>query len=439
MQAMILAAGLGNRMRPLTDHTPKPLLSVGGKPLIVWQIERLRAAGFTELVINHAHLGQKLEDALGDGAVLGVRIQWSREPEPLETAGGIATALPFLGEAPFLVTNGDVFVDFDYARLVPVLSALPAGGAHLVLVDNPPHHPQGDFALCGGQVSLPLTQAVSALTFSGICCYHPGLFAGIQPGKKAALAPVLRAAMQAGRVSGEHFTGRWEDVGTPERLAALDKELGSAGVSPAKNWFTRGYLPHFDHPGLIQFITFRLADALPTEVIARLASEEGDENERRERMEDYLDAGYGGCLLKDPANAEIVEKALLHFDGHRYRLLDWVIMPNHVHLLIETFAAHTLSDVVHFWKSFTAKEINRRMGRTGEVWQREYFDRYIRDDQHFCRVVDYMGNNPVKAGLVSCPSDWSYGGARYRGGCRRDAGAPETPALLPGAPCEGLA
>lgn len=227
-RAMILAAGLGNRMRPLTDHTPKPLLSVGGKPLIVWQIERLRAAGFTDLVINHAHLGQRLEDALGDGAAWGVRIRWSREPEPLETAGGIATALPFLGNKPFLVTNGDVYAAFDYARLIPVLTAMEGDGArqaHLVLVNNPPHHAQGDFILAKGKVGLPPTHAAGTLTFSGIGCYQSGLFNSISPGQKAALAPLLKAAMQRQQVTGEHFTGRWEDVGTPERLALLDQEL----------------------------------------------------------------------------------------------------------------------------------------------------------------------------------------------------------------------
>jgi len=228
---MILAAGLGERMRPLTDLTPKPLLQAGGKPLIVWQIERLKAAGFTDLVINHAHLGRKLEDFLGDGHRLGVTIAWSREPEPLETAGGIATALRHLGDAPFVVTNGDVYVDFDYARLAPVLADMatnPGHQAHLVLVDNPPHHPQGDFALTDGRVAEPPTHAIGRLTFSGIGCYRPELFAGIAPLTKAKLAPLLRAAMARGQVSGEHFTGRWEDVGTPERLANLDRELRHA-------------------------------------------------------------------------------------------------------------------------------------------------------------------------------------------------------------------
>ncbi|MEW6678816.1 MAG: N-acetylmuramate alpha-1-phosphate uridylyltransferase MurU [Pseudomonadota bacterium] len=230
---MILAAGLGERMRPLTDHTPKPLLAAGGKPLILWQIERLKAAGFTDLVINHAHLGQKLEAFLGEGQPLGVRIAWSREPEPLETAGGIATARSLLGDAPFIVTNGDVYVDFDYARLQPVLAdmaANPDHQAHLVLVDNPPHHPNGDFILDNGKVggeSPPATRH-SPLTFSGIGCYRPELFAGIPPLTKAKLAPLLRAAMARGQVTGEHFTGRWEDVGTPQRLAALDEELKRA-------------------------------------------------------------------------------------------------------------------------------------------------------------------------------------------------------------------
>lgn len=224
-KAMILAAGLGNRMRPLTDITPKPLLKVGGKALIVWQIERLRAAGFGDLVINHAHLGVQLEAALGDGAALGVKIAWSREIEPLETAGGIATAMPLLGDAPFLVTNGDVFVTFDYARLHGILAQMAASSqilAHLVLVANPPQHLRGDFALRDGRV---LAEGALLHTFSGIGCYHPALFAAVPAGQKAALAPLLKAAMAEGRVTGEYFAGRWEDVGTPERLAALDKEL----------------------------------------------------------------------------------------------------------------------------------------------------------------------------------------------------------------------
>ncbi len=224
-KAMILAAGFGERMRPLTEHTPKPLLQAGGRSLIGWQIERLRRAGFTELVINHAHLGEQLVQALGDGASLGVNIAWSAEGHPLETAGGIAKARHLLGDAPFMVTNGDVYCEFDYGRLRPVLTAMAANPeqlAHLVLVDNPAHHPQGDFALRAGRV---VEADTDRLTFSGIGCYRPALFAAILPGDKAKLAPLLTAAMAGGRVTGEYFAGRWEDVGTPSRLAALDKEL----------------------------------------------------------------------------------------------------------------------------------------------------------------------------------------------------------------------
>jgi MurNAc alpha-1-phosphate uridylyltransferase len=228
MKAMILAAGLGERMRPLTDHTPKPLLMAGGKPLIGWQIERLKAAGFDDLVINHAHLGGQIETALGGGADYGVHIDWSDEGTPLETAGGIAKALHLLGNEPFLVTNGDVYTDFDYSRLRPVLADMalnPNRVAHLVLVDNPGHHPQGDFILDGGRVNPPPTHAAGRYTFSGVGCYRPELFAGIVPGNKVTLAPLLIAAMRAGKVTGEYFVGRWEDVGTPARLQALDEEL----------------------------------------------------------------------------------------------------------------------------------------------------------------------------------------------------------------------
>jgi MurNAc alpha-1-phosphate uridylyltransferase len=224
--AMILAAGLGERMRPLTERTPKPLLEVGGKALIVWQIERLRAAGFRALVINHAHLGAAIELALKDGAAWDTHIRYSREAAPLETAGGIATALPLLGDGPFVVVNADVYTDFDYARLLPVLRAMAdadAPLAHLVLVDNPPHHADGDFALVDGRVCA--RDSAPALTFSGIACYRAPLFADIPPGSKAKLAPLLHAAVAAGRVTGEHHAGRWEDVGTPARLHALDLQL----------------------------------------------------------------------------------------------------------------------------------------------------------------------------------------------------------------------
>jgi N-acetyl-alpha-D-muramate 1-phosphate uridylyltransferase len=226
--AMILAAGRGERMRPLTDHTPKPLLAVGGKPLIVWHIERLRAAGFSHIVINHAHLGEQIEAALGNGAALGAAIEYSREVSALETAGGIATALPLIEEDVFPVVNGDIYCEYDFSRLAEPLARLAAGHdqAHLVLIDNPSHHPQGDFVLEAGRVTAtPLTLNPSPLTFSGIGVYHRALFAHTRSGEKAPLAPLLRLAIDAGRVSGEHFAGRWVDVGTPERLQQLDESL----------------------------------------------------------------------------------------------------------------------------------------------------------------------------------------------------------------------
>ena len=205
-------------MRPLTDATPKPLLEVGGRPLVVWLIEGLARAGFKDLVMNVSHLAPRIETALGDGRRYGVRIEYSREAEALETAGGIAYALPLLGNAPFAVVNGDIHTDFDFAKLREPNVAL----AHLVLVDTPPHHPGGDFALAGGRLA---NDGAVRYTFSGIGIYHPALFSGIVAGARCQLAAVLRPQIEAGRVSGEHFRGRWTDVGTPERLAALDRAL----------------------------------------------------------------------------------------------------------------------------------------------------------------------------------------------------------------------
>lgn len=222
MKAMILAAGRGERMRPLTDHTPKPLLSVGGKPLIEWHIERLARAGFTELVINHAHLGMQIETALGDGSRFGVRITYSDEGEALETAGGIAQALPLLGDASFVVVNGDVYTDYDFSRLQGV--SMKDIAAHLVLVDNPPQHPRGDFHLLDGRL---VETGGERLTFSGIGVYRPELFRDVARGSKAKLAPLLHAAIAAGQASAEHYRGAWVDVGTPERLHALDQMLRS--------------------------------------------------------------------------------------------------------------------------------------------------------------------------------------------------------------------
>jgi MurNAc alpha-1-phosphate uridylyltransferase len=217
---MILAAGRGERMRPLTDTVPKAMLEAGGKPLIVWIIERLARAGIRELVINHAHLGGHIEAALGNGSRFGVSIRYSVEHEALETAGGIAQALPLLGERPFIASAADLYSDYDFSRLTEV--AFQAEMAHLVLVPNPAHNPRGDFALDG---SVIRNEGQTRLTFSGIGVYHPRLFAGIPSGQKVKLAPLLRKASLIGQVSGELHTGMWRDIGTPERLAALRAEL----------------------------------------------------------------------------------------------------------------------------------------------------------------------------------------------------------------------
>jgi MurNAc alpha-1-phosphate uridylyltransferase len=219
MKVMLLAAGRGERLRPLTDEVPKALVEAAGKPLIGWHLERLARAGFRDAVINVSHLGARIEERLGDGARYGMRIAYSRERERLETAGGIANALPLLGSDPFVVVNGDIHSDFDFAKLAP-----PQGDAvaHLVLIDNPTHHPEGDFSLQNGRVGL---EGAVRHTFSGIGVYQPSLFSHIPAGAKCQLAAVLRPAIAAGRVSGEHYRGKWCDVGTPERLKTLDRSL----------------------------------------------------------------------------------------------------------------------------------------------------------------------------------------------------------------------
>lgn len=217
-------------MRPLTDTCPKPLLAVGGKPLIVWLIERLVRAGVRDLVINHAHLGSMIETALGTGNTWGARIRYSPEPVALETAGGIANALPLLGRDPFIVANADVYSGYDYTGLVRVIDRLRIEGqpdrAHLVLVDNPDHHPGGDFTFEQGRVTA---FGPHRLTYTGIGVLTPALFASISQGTSARLAPLLRAAIAAGTVSGERFDGTWIDVGTPERLTNLDRHLRVQG------------------------------------------------------------------------------------------------------------------------------------------------------------------------------------------------------------------
>ncbi|MDR1367254.1 MAG: nucleotidyltransferase family protein [Candidatus Accumulibacter sp.] len=234
MKAMILAAGRGERMRPLSDTTPKPLLRVAGKPLIAYQIERLAKNGFHEIVINHAHLGGQIEDVIGDGRRFGLKIRYSPETfGALETAGGIANALPLLGDKAFLVVNGDLWCDWnpgkarEIARDLSASPAQPERSAHLVLVDNPSFHPEGDFRLDGETVRDIEDAAAKGetLTYAGIGVFTPLFFDGIPRGSFMRLRPPLDKEIFGGRVSGEHHRGRWVNVGTPEQLAALDREL----------------------------------------------------------------------------------------------------------------------------------------------------------------------------------------------------------------------
>lgn len=223
MKAMILAAGKGERMRPLTDTRPKPLLEVGGKPLIQYHVENLVKAGFSGLVINVSWLGEQIVEFLRQRD-WGCSIHWSRESTPLETAGGIIQALPALGESPFALVNGDVWTDYPLSGLRR-LDTLPEARAHLVMVDNPAHHPEGDFYL-GADAKLQREGpgGERRLTYAGLAVFHPAFFAGSSPGRQP-LLPLLERAMEQRRLRGEHYTGRWEDVGTPQRLQALDARL----------------------------------------------------------------------------------------------------------------------------------------------------------------------------------------------------------------------
>jgi MurNAc alpha-1-phosphate uridylyltransferase len=229
-RALILAAGRGERMRPLTDACPKPLLQAGGKALIEWQIERLARGGFRELVINHARLGAMIEGALGDGERYGVSLRYSPESQALETAGGIAQALHFLDGEPFVVVSADVYTDYDYARLRPELEAMRAAPqqrlAHFVLVDNPVHHPSGDLSLDAGVVGRAPGRL---LNYAGISIFQPHLFAEISPGTKRALFPWMFDVVATGKVSGEHYRGQWFNVGTPQQLSELDAMIRERG------------------------------------------------------------------------------------------------------------------------------------------------------------------------------------------------------------------
>jgi putative DNA methylase len=196
-------------------------------------------------------------------------------------------------------------------------------------------------------------------------------------------------------------------------IPARQQQIGGR-MAQHKGWHSRGYLPHFDAPGVIQSITFRLWDALPADVVQALADDKDtmSDDQKRTRIEEYLDAGYGACYLRDPRLARLVENALFYFDGKRYRLFAWVVMPNHVHVLIEIFYGFPLGDVLHSWKSYTATEANNILGRKGSFWFEDYFDRYVRDEQHFMNVVHYIHENPVKAGLVVKAENWEFSSAR---------------------------
>lgn len=219
MKAMILAAGRGERMRPLTDHTPKPLLQCGKHRLIEYHLLALKEAGFSQIVINHAHLGEMIEQTLGDGSAYGLQIDYSAEGTALETGGGIFRALKLLGEEPFLVINGDVWTDYPFVQL----RNKSVAKAHIVLIDNPPHNTKGDFALQGDRVCR-ITEQNSGFTYSGIGIYSASFFAGCEDGAFP-LAPLLFKAIDNGTLTGEHFTGSWMDIGTPERLKQLEARL----------------------------------------------------------------------------------------------------------------------------------------------------------------------------------------------------------------------
>jgi MurNAc alpha-1-phosphate uridylyltransferase len=223
MKAMILAAGFGRRMLPLTADCPKPLLRVGGKPLLEYHILHLKKEGFTELVVNAAHLSEQIVAFCGDGSQWGVHIDVSLESAPLETAGGIIEALPLLGNSPFAVVNGDIWCPFPFSVLRAV--EVRAGGAHLVLVDNPQHHQKGDFTLGENSLLSPLG-VTKSFTYSGIGVYDPGFFKGVASGPHP-LKPLLDKAIEQGLIAGQYWPGAWEDVGTPERLARLNQQLDS--------------------------------------------------------------------------------------------------------------------------------------------------------------------------------------------------------------------
>jgi REP element-mobilizing transposase RayT len=247
-------------------------------------------------------------------------------------------------------------------------------------------------------------------------------------GAQASCLPAIRTVLRARKNDAAKMAALPAKTMTSPKqpLSPCETFPGAQASRLHKGWYSRGYLPHFDSPGLVQMVTFRLHDAMPA---SRRAEWEDflkitDDATRREKIEAYLDAGHGSCALRDACIARLVEKSLLHFDGQRYRLLAWVVMPNHTHVLIETFLNHSLSEVTHSWKSFTAKQANVLLGRNGTFWQAESFDRFIRDEQHLVNAIQYIHDNPVKAELILRAEDWPYSSARK---AKENAG--KTPAL----------
>ncbi|MCG2767313.1 MAG: transposase [Anaerolineae bacterium] len=228
---------------------------------------------------------------------------------------------------------------------------------------------------------------------------------------KGPQAPSVDIGAQA---SSLHIGAPAPSVDVGPQASSLQSEPQASSLQTHKGWYSRGYLPHFDDPGLIQGITFRLWDSLPAHVVESLVEElkQTSSATKRARIEAYLNAGYGACYLCDPRIGRLVENALLHFDGERYRMIAWVVMPNHVHTLIETIEGYPLGTVLHSWKSYTASKANQILGRSGRFWYHEYFDRYIRDERHFANAVRYIHENPVKAGLVEKPEEWLFSSAR---------------------------
>ena len=355
---------------------------------------------------------------------------------------GCAPGMHVVGDYVFLVfhderQNGELFRRPADQLDLPARAAAAYPGKPIITLQHHPHDPvirEGyPYHLTNrAEVMAGYRDAGVCLSLSGH--YHAGQAAHEVAGVTYATAPALCEApfrfllirMEGRHAQVQEHALRLDAPGAaPADIPRLLLRPGSAGVPPAKRkepreWHSRGYLPHFDHPGLVQSITFRVADSLPMEVVLRLSQRktvatDADAVELRKTVETALDRGVGACHLKNLQVAQIVQDALLHFDGERYRLLAWVVMPNHVHVMIETLPGFRLDEVVHSWKSYTAKKCNRLLGQTGAFWEAEYFDRFIRNAEHFRKAREYIEENPVKAHLAAKAGDWVYSSARSTG------------------------